>query len=62
MAQDDIIVFYERHATRLLREYIAYYNADRCRYGLGKDAPESRACSDRIGIICLSRRTEPEIR
>jgi len=40
---DHVIVFNERHAMRLLSEYIAYCNADRCHYGLAKDAPISRS-------------------
>ena len=44
---DHVIVFNERHALRLLREYIAYYNTDRCHYGLGKDAPISRSAQRR---------------
>ena len=39
---DHVIVFNERHALKLLREYVAYYNDDRCHYGLGKDAPITR--------------------
>ena len=37
-----LFVFSERHALKLLRKYVAYYNADRCHYGLAKDAPISR--------------------
>ena len=33
---DHVVVFNERHALRLLREYIAYYNADRCRCSLSR--------------------------
>jgi putative transposase len=34
---DRVIVFSEKHLRRLLREYVAYYNTDRCHYSLGKD-------------------------
>ena len=44
---DHVIVFNERHALRLLREYIAYYNSDRCHYSLGKDAPIERPVQHR---------------
>lgn len=37
-----VIIFSERHALKLLREYIAYYNTDRCHLTLGKDAPQPR--------------------
>ncbi|MDP8255052.1 MAG: hypothetical protein P9M14_04830 [Candidatus Alcyoniella australis] len=44
---------------KLLREYIAYYNADRCHYGLGKDAPVSRPAQRRTSyaarIVALPR-------
>lgn len=56
---DHIIVFNERHATRLLSEYIGYYNADRCHYGLGKDAPESRPVqhkpSNQARVVAMAR-------
>jgi len=56
---DHIIVFNERHATRLLSEYIGYYNADRCHYGLGKDAPESRTVqhrpSNQARVVAMAR-------
>lgn len=44
---DHVIVFNERHAMKLLRNYIAYYNADRCHYGLEKDTPQSRPVQNR---------------
>lgn len=40
---DHIVVLGERHAARLLREYVAYYNASRTHLSLEKDAPEPRA-------------------
>jgi len=42
-----VIVFNEQHAIKLLREYIAYYNADRCHYCLAKDAPQPRPVQHR---------------
>jgi hypothetical protein len=39
---DHVVVFNERHAMRLLREYIAYYHEDRCHLALDKDAPHPR--------------------
>ncbi len=40
---DHVVVLGERHAARLLREYVAYYNASRTHLALDKDAPEPRA-------------------
>ena len=39
---DHVIMLGEDHARRLLREYAAYYNADRTHLGLFKDAPLGR--------------------
>jgi hypothetical protein len=36
-------VFNEKHLRRLLREYIAHYNAERTHYNLSKDSPFSRS-------------------
>ena len=44
---DHVIVVNERHALRLLRQYVAYYNDDRCHYGLTKDAPIARSAQNR---------------
>ncbi len=44
---DHVTIFNDRHALRLLREYIAYYNDDRCHYWLCKDAPISRPVQQR---------------
>ena len=44
---DRVVIFNERHALKLLREYIGYYNTDRCHYGLAKDAPEPRPVQNR---------------
>ena len=32
----------EAHLRRLLADYVAYYNEDRCHLSLAKDAPEPR--------------------
>ena len=56
---DHVIVFNERHARRLLNEYIAYYNADRCHLSLCKDAPEPRPVqhqpSEDANVMALPR-------
>jgi len=44
---DHVIVLGERHLRRLLSEYVAYYNQDRCHLSLGKDAPDRRQVSRR---------------
>ena len=44
---DHVVVFGERHALRLLRRYIAWYHADRCHLGLGKDTPDGRPITPR---------------
>ncbi len=37
-----VVVLNEDHLRRLLAEYVAYYNRDRCHLALDKDAPEPR--------------------
>jgi len=39
---DHVVIFGERHATRLAGEYIAYHHEDRCHLGLDKDTPDGR--------------------
>lgn len=39
---DHVIVLNEAHLRRLIREYLAYYHADRTHLGLGKDSPFGR--------------------
>lgn len=55
---DHVVVMSEDHLRRLLREYIAYYNAERVHTSIG-DAPEGRAVqerpSKRAKVIGLSR-------
>ncbi len=55
---DHVVVFHEDHLRRLLREYVAYYNADRVHTAIG-DTPTGRAAearpSGRASVIGLSR-------
>ena len=44
---DHVVVLGERHAVRLIRQYIAWYHPDRTHLGLGKDRPEGRAVTPR---------------
>jgi putative transposase len=39
---DHVVVFNEAHARRLISEFVAYYNEDRCHLALNKDSPEPR--------------------
>ena len=56
---DHVIVFGERHALVLLRRYIAWYHADRCHLGLGKDTPAGRPTTPRpsgsVEVVALPR-------
>jgi transposase InsO family protein len=47
---DHLIVFGEAHLRRILREYVAYYNASRTQRALNLDAPVNRAVQS-IGAI-----------
>ncbi|MGA1840950.1 MAG: integrase core domain-containing protein [bacterium] len=38
-----IIVFSEEHLRRTLREYVKYYNNDRCHLTLNRNTPRGRA-------------------
>ena len=38
-----LVVFNERHARRLIRDYLEYYHGSRTHLGLEKDAPDGRA-------------------
>ncbi|GJM22512.1 MAG: hypothetical protein DHS20C15_24270 [Planctomycetota bacterium] len=40
---DHIIAMNERHLSRVLREFVEYYNGGRCHQALDGDAPESRS-------------------
>ena len=44
---DHVIVFGELHLYRLCKDYVSYYNEDRCHYSLCKDAPEHRPVQKR---------------
>jgi len=44
---DRVVVFGQRHAIRLVREYIAYHHEDRTHLGLDKDTPLGRAVTPR---------------
>jgi putative transposase len=44
---DHVLVFNERHARRLLAEYLRYYHEDRTHYALAKDSPLCRAVVER---------------
>jgi len=39
---DHVIVMSASHLRRMLREYVAYYNADRTDLALDKDSPATR--------------------
>ena len=44
---DHVVVFGQRHAIRLVRQYIAYHHEDRTHMGLDKDTPHGRAVTPR---------------
>ena len=44
---DNVIIFGDRHARRLLRDYAAYYNDDRTHLSLAKDVPAVRPVETR---------------
>ncbi len=46
---DHVIVWDERHLQRLLREYVAYYNADRVHTQL-RDSPAGRSTEHRPSL------------
>ena len=62
-ARDDllnhIIVLSEEHLRRLLREYVKYYNNDRCHLSLERNTPKGRAVlhkpSEVAKIMSISR-------
>ncbi len=39
---DHVVVFNEKHLLRLVLDYVAYYNEDRCHLSVEKDAPVPR--------------------
>jgi transposase InsO family protein len=38
----NVIVFNQRHLQRLMKEYVDYYNNDRCHLAIGRDSPNGR--------------------
>lgn len=44
---DHVVIFNERHARRLVGEYVKYHQIDRCHLSLAKDAPEQRPVQQR---------------
>ena len=55
---DHVIALNEKHARRLAREYVAYYNADRTHDGLRKETPRGRRTEHRPSgakLIALPR-------
>ena len=39
---NNVVVFSEDHLRRLMREYVGYYNKDRCHLSLNRDSPMGR--------------------
>jgi hypothetical protein len=54
-----VLVFSEEHLRRLLREYVKYYNNDRCHLTLDRNTPKGRAVqqkpSEAAKVIPISR-------
>jgi len=53
-----VVVLNELHLLRLLREFVAYYHADRTHLSLGKDTPDRRAVQARPPsgeVVALAR-------
>ncbi len=44
---DHVLVFNDRHARRLLAEYLTYYHEDRTHYALAKEPPLCRSVAER---------------
>lgn len=42
-----VIVFNEDHLRRLIKEYVEYYNKDRCHLSLNRDSPLCRKVDDK---------------
>jgi putative transposase len=52
---DHLLILNEAHLRRVLREYVAYYNADRPHQGLQQRIPDPPAASGRAtGTICAT--------
>jgi hypothetical protein len=54
---DHVIVFHERHLRRLLRSYLAYYNATRPHQSLHNGSPIGEVQMPRAGASLRSRRS-----
>ncbi len=56
---DHVVVLNQTHLRRLLREYVTYYNTDRCHLTLEKDSPDKRPVTKRPSpnaqVIALPR-------
>ena len=50
---DHVVVFNQRHLTRLLKRYFVYYQRSRTHLALGKDAPEPRAVMERGRVVAI---------
>jgi hypothetical protein len=54
-----VLVLSEEHLRRLLREYVKYYNNDRCHLSLDRNTPKGRAIqqkpSEAAKVIPISR-------
>jgi transposase InsO family protein len=44
-----VIVFSEAHLKRMMKEYVTFYNKDRCHQACDRDSPEGRAISRKSG-------------
>lgn len=55
-----LIILNENHLCRIMKEYIAYYNKERCHLALGKDSPQGRETQKRpSGSAKVTRLTTP---
>jgi len=57
-----VILFNEDHLRRLMREYVEYYNRDRCHLSLNRDSPSGRAIqkkpSESANVISIPKLNE----
>jgi hypothetical protein len=44
---DHVVIYNESHLRRLLKQYIDYYNTDRCHLSLNKDSPLGRPVQEK---------------
>ncbi len=47
-----VIIFNENHLRRLMKEYVTYYNKDRCHLSLGRDSPFGRNVQQKLFESC----------